>query len=84
MTLKCYQSRLADIKHFVDRKASLNMLAGTTTAQVLKIYSANQSGETCLMGGSCYSLCYGTNLSQKQQCSQNAHSERDQPMEVLT
>lgn len=35
MTLKCYQSRMADGKHFLGRKSS-TMLAGTTTARVLQ------------------------------------------------
>lgn len=35
MTLKCYQNRMADVKHFLGRKASA-MLAGTITAKVLQ------------------------------------------------
>lgn len=41
MTLQCY----ADMKHFVGRKASLTMLAGTTTAKVVQIGSSNSQSE---------------------------------------
>lgn len=41
MILKCY----ADTKHFLGRKASLTMLAGTTTAKVVQIGSSNSQSE---------------------------------------
>lgn len=48
MTSKCYKSRLADIKHFLGRKASLTMLAGTIPKRHFQP-PTNPSGEMCAM-----------------------------------
>lgn len=80
MTLKCYQSRLADMKHFLGRKASLTMLAGTTTAKVLICSTNSQSEWWNLQNGPWYSSFHGNNLSQQHWYSYTAHRERDEPV----